>query len=142
MTQINTEQEAEKQVFRMATFEDGIFEITLGLFFALMSIYPLTRGILGPSVNAVLVSGVILILFGTGWLVKKSVTLPRIGIVRFGQVTKKKIKTAHIITWVLVIATFSIIVLASKQMLPESTVYIFDHHLGAYSTTAYHIVLF
>jgi hypothetical protein len=120
MAQINTEREAEKRVLRMATFEDGILEITLGLFFALMSVYSLTRLILGPAVNAALVLGVLLILFGTAWLAKRSITLPRIGVVRFGAGTKKKIKTAHVITWVLVIASFAVMVLASRQMVDES----------------------
>lgn len=121
MSQTNTIKDAEKQVFKLATFEDGIWEIYLGLFFSLMSIYSLTRSLFGPVVNAIFFLGVILILVGLVWLVKKSFTLPRIGIVRFGTGTKKAIKTAHIITWALVIATFATMVLSAKQLLNEPT---------------------
>jgi hypothetical protein len=113
--------DAEKQVFRLATFEDGIWEICLGLFFSLMSIYSLTRSILGPAVNAIFILGVFLILVGLVLLAKKNFTLPRMGVVRFGVGTKKVIRTAHIITWALVIATLATMILSAKQWLNEPT---------------------
>ena len=55
-------QNAEKQVLRLASLEDGIWEIYLGLFFILMSFYSITREILGPLLNAVFVIGMLLLL--------------------------------------------------------------------------------
>ncbi len=57
MTQTLDMKNAEKQVFRLATFEDGIWEIYLGLFFTMMGFFPITRELLGPALNAVLISG-------------------------------------------------------------------------------------
>jgi hypothetical protein len=121
MSQTNTIKDAEKQVFQLATFEDGLWEIYLGLFFALMSIYSLTRGLLGPVVNAVTFIGAALVLVGLVWLVKRSFTLPRIGVVRFGSGTKRAIKTAHLIAWTLVITTFAIMILSAGHLLNEPT---------------------
>jgi hypothetical protein len=112
---------AEKQAFRFATFEDGIWEIFLGSTFLLMSIYDVTRSLLGPVINAILILGVIFSLVGLVWLVKKRLILPRVGMVRFGRRTKKKIRTANLITWGLVIMTFVIFILASKNILEEPT---------------------
>jgi hypothetical protein len=121
MSQTNTIKDAERQVFQLATFEDGFWEIYLGLFFALMSIYSLTRRLLGPVINAVCFLGAALVLVGLVWLVKRAFTLPRIGVVRFGSGTKRAIKTTHLITWALVIATFAIMILSAGHLLNEPT---------------------
>jgi hypothetical protein len=112
---------AEKQVFRLATLDDGIWEIWLGLFFALMSLFPLTRRALGPLWNAGLVLGVILLLLGLAWFLKQRLILPRTGMVKFGPDTKKKLKNAHIITWGLVLATFAVLILSANRLLPQPT---------------------
>ena len=114
-------QNAEKQVFRLATFEDGIWEIYLGLFFILMSFYSITREILGPLLNAIFVLGMSLLLVGLVWIAKKRITQPRIGLVKFGRSAKKKIKAAHIITWTLVLATFTLLILIANSLIREPT---------------------
>jgi hypothetical protein len=112
---------AEKQVFRLATFEDGLWEIYLGLFFTVMSFYSLTRELLGPALNAALVLGICLFLVGLVWIAKKSITQPRLGRVKFGTRTQQKIRTASLVTWGLVIATFALMILGSRQLLNEPT---------------------
>ena len=109
--------DAEKKAFRLATFDDGLWEICLGLFFALMSAYPLTRELLGPVWNAVFVLSFYLLLLGVAWMVKKFITQPRAGHVRLGTPVKRKIRTAHILTWVLVLATFVLMILGAMQLL-------------------------
>ena len=98
---------AEKQVLRLTSLEDGIWEIYLGSFFIVMSFYSITRQILGPLLNAIFVLGMLLLLVGLTWIVKKRITQPRIGTVKLGTQSKKKIKAAHFITWALVLATFA-----------------------------------
>ena len=114
-------QNAEKRVFRFAIFEDGIWEIYLGSFFILMSFYPLTRELLGPLWNAILVLGLTLLLATLGLIIKKSIIQPRIGVVRFGSGTKKKITKANIVTLGLVLATFTLLILGTGSVIKEPT---------------------
>jgi hypothetical protein len=119
MTQTLDLNKAEKQAFRLATFEDGILEIYLGSFFVLMSFYSITRALLGPVLNAALILGLILILVGLVWIAKKRIILPRIGLVKFGSQTKKKIRAATILTWGLVLGTFALMILAATAVIRE-----------------------
>lgn len=112
---------AEKQVLRLASLEDGIWEIYLGLFFFLMSFYSITREILGPLLNAIFVLGMLLLLVGLAWVVKKRITQPRIGTVKLGAQSKKRIKAANIITWALVLATFALLILSANSLFREPT---------------------
>jgi hypothetical protein len=112
---------AEKRVFRLATLDDGLWEVYLGLFFALMSLYPITRSILGPVWNAGLVLGVLLLLVGLVWVVKRQLIIPRTGFVKFGQMTKKAISRAHILTWGLVLMTLIVWILSANRLLNEPT---------------------
>jgi len=112
---------AEKRVFRTAMFEDGIWEIYLGLFFILMSFYPLTRELLGPALNAVLILGLTLLLAATALIAKKRITLPRTGLVKFGSRTQKKIKAANILTLGLVFVTFVLVVLGANSLIKNPT---------------------
>jgi len=111
----------EKQVLRLATFEDGIWEIYLGSFFILMSFYSVTREILDPALNAVLILGLSLLFVGIVWIAKKRITLPRTGLVKFGSQTKKKIRAANILTWGLVIVSFALMVLGANAYIREPT---------------------
>jgi hypothetical protein len=121
MTQTLDMKNAEKQVFRLATFEDGIWEIYLGSFFILMSFYNVTREILGPAWNAVLFLGCSLLLAAFALIAKKYLTQPRIGLVKFGSDTHKKIKTAYIVTVGLVLATLAVLILSANSLLSRPT---------------------
>ena len=121
MTQTLDIKNAEKQAFRLATFEDGIWEIYLGSFFTLMSFYPLTRELLGPVFNGVLFLGLSLLLAFLAVIAKKRISQPRTGLVKFGPSTKKKIKTANLITIGLVLATFVLMILGTYSLLNEPT---------------------
>ena len=112
---------AEKQVLRLAALEDGIWDIYLGLFFILMSFYSITRQILGPLLNAMFILGMSLLLVALVWYAKKRITQPRIGLVKLGTQTIKKIKASHIITWALVLATFSLLILSVNSIIHEPT---------------------
>jgi hypothetical protein len=114
-------QNAEKQVLRLASLEDGIWEIYLGLFFIVMSFYSITRQLLGPLLNAIFVVGMLLLLVGLAWIAKKRITQPRIGAVKLGPQSKKKIKAAHMITWALVLATFALLILSVNSIIREPT---------------------
>ena len=112
---------AEKKVLHLASFEDGIWEIYLGVFFIVMSFYSITRQLLGPLLNAIFVLGILLLLVGLTWIAKRRITQPRIGTVKLGTQSKKKIKAAHLITWALVLATFILLVLSANSLIHEPT---------------------
>ena len=112
---------AEKQVLRLSTFEDGIWEIYLGLFFILMGIYPVTRELLGPALNAILIIGVSLLLVTIAMSAKKRMARTRTGLVKLGPESKKKIKVAHIVIWSLVFATLTLAILGANSLLKEPT---------------------
>jgi hypothetical protein len=119
MTKSLNLKEAEKKIFRLATFQDGILEIYLGLFFTLMSIYSLTRDLFGPVINAVFILGLLLLMMGGVWIAKRRITLPRIGMVKFGKQTRRNIKISHLIIWILVIATISLWLASAKNWISE-----------------------
>ena len=112
---------AEKQVLRLTSLEDGIWEIYLGSFFIVMSFYSITRQILGPLLNAIFILGMLLLLVGLAWIAKNRITQPRIGTVKLGTQSKKKIKAAHFITWALVLATFALVILSANAIIREPT---------------------
>jgi hypothetical protein len=112
---------AEKQVMRLASLEDGIWEIYLGLFFTLMSFYSITRQLLGPLLNAVFVLGMLFLLVGLAWIAKQRIIQPRIGTVKLGIQSKKKIKAAHLITWTIVLATLILLILSANSIIREPT---------------------
>jgi len=112
---------AEKQVFRLTVFEDGIWEIYLGLCFILMSFFSLTRELLGPALNAVLILGFLLLSAVFALIAKKHISQPRTGLVKFAPQTKKKIRMANIITLALVLATFVLLILGASSMIQEPT---------------------
>jgi hypothetical protein len=113
--------DAEKQAFRLATFDDGLWEICLGLFFVLMSFYSITRAYLGPVLNVVFVLGGYILILILALITKKFITQPRIGHVRLGESTQRKIRKAHIFTWVLVLATFAFLILGTMQLIHTPT---------------------
>lgn len=121
MTQTLEIKNAEKQVFRLALFDDGIWEIYLGLFFILMSFYDLTRELLGPALNGVLFLGLSLLLAFLAMTVKKRMIQPRLGFVKLGTETKKKIKVANIVIVGLVLITFVLVILGANALLNEPT---------------------
>jgi hypothetical protein len=112
---------AEKQVFRLALFDDGIWEIYLGLFFLLMSFYSLTRELLGPALNGVLFLGLSILFAFAAVTAKIRIIQPRIGFVKFGSETKKKIKSANIVVMSLVLVTFILLILGANSLLNEPT---------------------
>ena len=84
--------ELERKAFR-STFQDGLWDIFLGLIFTQFAIAPLLTDIgmgdLGSSAVFVPVYILAFLLLRYG---KKYITLPRMGLVRYGNYRKKSIK--------------------------------------------------
>jgi len=113
--------DAERQVLRLATFQDGLWDLFLGAYLLLMSLYPVTRSLLGPALNLVLALLVSLVMVYIVWWAKRRFILPRTGLVRFSPSAKKRIRSLRGLTWVLVILTFAILVLGRLGLFVEPT---------------------
>jgi len=97
--------QTEKASFRLAAYADGTADLSLGLVFLLLGLYPLTRELFGVYWNFpffLLVLGAIVA--AQVW-VKKRLTPSRIGIVTLGERFKKRSRLALLITVILLILT-------------------------------------
>jgi hypothetical protein len=113
--------DAERQVLRLATFQDGLWDLFLGVFLLMMSLYDVTRNLLGPALNLVLVLLVIFVTVFIVWWAKIRFIIPRTGLVRFSPSAKKQIRSIRVLTWVLFIITFAILVLGRLGLFVEPT---------------------
>jgi hypothetical protein len=101
-------QELERKAWR-SVFEDRLYDIFLGLLLLHMGfvyyISKLETTFLGrTSLNL----GIFLILYLGLWAGKHYITLPRIGRVKFGARRKSRLQTVVIITFLVVLLTFSL----------------------------------
>jgi hypothetical protein len=95
-------QEIERKAFR-STYQDGLWDVNLGLIVAGMSIF-IHRPAQGYSpMNIVLFLLTTALANSLFWIGKKYVTLPRMGLVRFGPVRKQKMRTLAVILGVFVL---------------------------------------
>lgn len=99
----------QRRTVQLITFEDGLWDLLLGITFMLLAIYPVTRELLGPLWNLVLFLG-LLALFVTGQLVVRHlVSEPRIGYVRPRRSPKRRL--LFVIAVVMVLITFGLVML-------------------------------
>ena len=97
MSQLFTPKNAERKIFQLAIFQDGIWDMQIGGMIILFSFYPITRRLLGPGWNAFLILGLLAV-----WLIicatlKRTVSNPRMGLVKFGKKQKSKVRTMQLI---------------------------------------------
>jgi hypothetical protein len=111
--------EARKRAIRLLRFEDGLWDILLGSVFLLMSVYPLTRELLGPAWNA-LAFGLVLIvvLLGAAWA-KVALVIPRRGVAKPRPSTTRTITLVFRVTLVLALVTVVLWTLFATSVLPR-----------------------
>ena len=100
----------ERKAFR-STYQDGLWDIYYGLIVVAMSIfvYRPPQGY-GPM-NIILMVLLFGLAYGFLWAGKKYITLPRMGMVTFGTIRKKKRKTMMIILGIFIL--FQVALLAA-----------------------------
>jgi hypothetical protein len=69
----------------------------IGGMIMLFSFYPITRRLLGPGWNLVLIFGLLAVLLGIGATLKRTVSNPRMGLVKYGKSQKSKLLTMRLI---------------------------------------------
>jgi len=119
MSQILPISDAERKVYRLANFQDGLWDVYLGLLLIVLSVYPLTRSLLGPIWNLVLILGLVLVLVFLVNRLRLRVVAPRTGLVKLGERTRRKLKGAHYITLALVLFTFVLVIFNARQLFQE-----------------------
>ena len=93
----------------MISFEDGLWDILLGIIFMFLAIYPVTRELLGPIWNLVLFLSLLGLMIVAQLLVRHLVSEPRIGYVRLRKTMT--LRVLFIISIVMVVITFGLVLL-------------------------------
>ena len=120
---ISTEQ-ARIDVFRLAFFQDGWWDIYLGCAFILLSVYPATRDLLGPAGNALLVVGLLLLLLLPFYVARTYVTVPRLGLVRLGRQHRATMTSLTLLTAaILAVSLILMVLLATREIIVPPLVF-------------------
>lgn len=112
----------QRRTFQMISFEDGLFDLLLGITFMFLAIYPVTRELLGPTWNFVLFLSLLALTIVAQLLVRHLVSEPRIGYVRLRKTLT--LRVLIIISVVMVVITFGLVLLTllSPGLEPTSSV--------------------
>jgi hypothetical protein len=94
--------EIERRAFR-STYQDGLWDIYLGLVVVCMSIFVYRPATGYSPANIALMLLSMLLAYSLFWAGKKFITLPRMGRVRFGEARKRKGATLALILSVVVL---------------------------------------
>ena len=105
MSQLFTPKNAERKIFRLAIFQDGIWDMQIGGMIMLFSFYPVTRRLLGPGWNLALIFSLLAILLVIGATLKRTVSNPRMGLVKYGKSQKSKLLTMRLIIFGIFLVT-------------------------------------
>jgi hypothetical protein len=92
---------AERASYKLAAYADGTADLSLGLVFLLLGIYPFTREQLGAVWNFPLFLLVLGVIVYAQIRIKKRITPSRIGIVKLGERVQKRAKVTLLATVVL-----------------------------------------
>jgi len=85
--------EAERKAFQLSTSQDGLYDVFIGTYIALLSTTPwLDENGLRTPWNVILALGLGLLIFLGVLILKKFVVAPRIGQVRYGVERKQRMK--------------------------------------------------
>jgi hypothetical protein len=112
----------QRRTYQMISFEDGLYDLLLGITFMFLAIYPVTRELLGPIWNMVLFLSLLALAIVAQLLVRHLVSEPRIGYVRLRKTLT--LRFLLIITVVMVVITFGLVLLTllSPGLEPTSSI--------------------
>ncbi len=109
--------DAHKRTVRLLSYEDGLWDLLLGVVFLLLAIYPLTRARLGPGWNLALFLGLLLLATAIFSALRRRISTPRLGYVQ-GRVTpEKKLILATTVALVALTAGLVLLTLANPGWL-------------------------
>jgi hypothetical protein len=111
--------QVQRRTFQLISFEDGLWDLLLGITFMFLAIYPVTREVLGPEWNLALFLSLLALMVMGQLLVRHLVSEPRIGYVRLRKTST--LRLLSIITIVMVLITFGLVMLTLLSPGLEST---------------------
>jgi hypothetical protein len=101
--------EMQKRTVRLLSYEDGLLDLLLGAVFMLEAVYQITRAVLGPAWNLVLLVGLLVLASGSFFWLRQKISVPRLGYVK-GRSTPAH-KAVLAVTIALVVLTAGLVVL-------------------------------
>jgi hypothetical protein len=109
----------QRRTFQLMSFEDGLWDLLLGITFMFLAIYPVTRELLGPEWNLVLFLSMLALVVLGQLAARQVVSEPRIGYVRPRRT--RMLRLLGIFTVVMVLITFGLVLLTLLSSGPGST---------------------
>lgn len=109
MAEENSLRAIQQRTMRLMNFEDGLWDIMLGMIFLTLAIYPLTRAALGPVLNLGLFLVVLALLVAGLFGFRRVVSEPRLG--RATPRRNFKLRLLLAITAVMVVLTLGLVLL-------------------------------
>lgn len=101
--------EARQMTWQLMNYEDGIWDLLLGLVFMMLAVYPVTRAHLGVTANFGLFMGALLVVVLVQYFLRRQISTPRIGYVKPKRSRTTKLILA--VTIVLLALTCGLVVL-------------------------------
>ena len=105
MSQLFKPKKAERKIYQLAIFQDGIWDMQIGGMIILFSFYPITRRLLGVGWNIFLILGLLAVVLVIGVTLKRTVSNPRMGLVKFGKQQKSKLRMMRLIIFAIFLIT-------------------------------------
>jgi hypothetical protein len=110
---------AQKRIVQLTNYEDGLWDILLGLVMLLLSIYPITRELLGPELNLVLFLVALAILVIGLSAARRYISTPRLGYAKQRRTPTTKLLVALMAGLVLLTLGCVIATLLSPGWIPQ-----------------------
>jgi len=105
----------QKRIVRLVNYEDGLWDITLGLFFLALGVFPLTRQLFGPTINFTLYLAFLAIVVIVQQYARRVIAAPRIGVVKRLWSKPKLIILTVLILLLLLTLVLVVVTLTSSQ---------------------------
>jgi len=121
MSEPTSLRDVQMRTLRLTNYEDGLWDLMLGIVIMLLAVYPITRARLGPAWNVALFVGVLLLVVVAQLIVRRQISSPRLGYVKARR--SPALKLTLVIMASLVALTFGLVILtlASPGWIPDRT---------------------
>ena len=108
-----------QRTHRLLTFEDGLWDLMLGMMFLVLALYPVTRAWLGPEWNFVLFLVLIGIIVTLQLVSRQLISSPRIGYARQKKSPRRRLLVGF--TVLMVLLTLGLVILTLLSPAAKST---------------------
>lgn len=109
MSESTSLRDVRKRTTQLMKYEDGLWDLLLGIIFMMLAVYPITRSHLGPVWNLALFIGLMLLVVVIQLIFRRRISTPRLGYVKSRPSPALKLTLAIRIS--LVALTFGLVIL-------------------------------